>query len=319
MKIAIMGAGGLGALYGGLLARAGERVHFIARRAHLAALRERGLSVQSAPLGDFHLPQVMATEDPAEIGPVDVVLMGVKAYDLPAASAAIRPLLGPQTYVVPLLNGVDIAERIEAALNAGADPPAEARSGGGRVLGGVCFASSNIIAPGQLRHVFDGPLLFGALDGRPDARAEALETALRKAGANARQSPDIRVDLWRKFVMVAALAGASSATRLATRALVADPDTRSVFVEAMGEVAALAQARGVTLDADVVARHLAFADGVNPQHTASMLLDLRDGRRLELDIFQRTILRLAAEAGVSTPVNRLLYAVLKPHEHGAPA
>lgn len=307
MKFAIMGAGGLGALYGGLLARAGETVHFIARRAHLEALRNDGLHVESPHVGDFHLPAVDATDDPGTLGPVDVVLMGVKAYDLDSASEAIRPLLGPETYVVPLLNGADIAERIGAVI------------GPERVLGGTVFASSNVMAPGRVRHVLNAPFLFGELAGGRSARGDALESVLRAAGANARQSEDIRADVWRKFVFVAALAGASSVTRLATKDLVTDPDTRRLFVDTMTEVAALARALDMALEPDLVDRHLALADEMNPLHTVSMLLDLRAGRRLELDIFQRTVVRLGEELGVPTPVNRVLYAALKPSEHGAPA
>jgi len=307
MRIAIMGAGGLGGYYGAMLAHGGESVAFIARGEHLRALQRDGLHMESAHVGDFHLPQVDATDDPAAIGSVDVVLMGVKAYDLEAASEAIRPLLGPDTFVVPLLNGVDMEERIGAVL------------GPERVLGGTVFLSCNVIAPGRLRHVFNGPFVFGELAGGLSDRAGALEATLRAAGVNAEQSPDIRRDLWRKFIMVAALAGVSGATRIPTRAVMADPDTRALFEGALREGEALARASGVSLEDDVVARHLAFADGVSPQHTVSMLLDLRAGRRLELDVFQGTIVRLGERLGVPTPIHRVLYAALKPHVNGPPA
>jgi 2-dehydropantoate 2-reductase len=306
MKVAIMGAGGLGAYYGGMLARAGEPVHFIARGPHLRALQSGGLRVESAHVGDFHLPKVSATDDPAAIGPVDAVLMGVKAYDLEAASRAMRPLLGADTFVVPLLNGVDIAERIGAVI------------GAERVLGGTVFISCNVIAPGTLRHVFNGPFIFGELAGGASARGDALAAALKGAGAIAEHSPQIRRELWRKYVLVCALAGVSTASRLSTRPMMADAGLRALFEAAMGEVTALAAASGVALDADVVQQHLAFAGQVSPQHTVSTLIDLRAGRRLELDLFQGTMVRLGEKLGVPTPIHRVLYALLKPHADGAP-
>jgi 2-dehydropantoate 2-reductase len=306
MKFAIMGAGGLGAYYGGMLARAGQPVHFIARGAHLQALQRDGLHVESAHVGDFHLPHVEATDDPARIGPVDAVLMGVKAYDLEAASRSIAPLLGAQTFVVPLLNGVDMAERIGAVV------------GAERVLGATVFLSCNVIAPGRLRHVFNGPLVFGEPGGGRSPRAEALEAALRAAGVAAQLSENVQRDVWTKYVMVAALAGTSGTTRLATRNMMADPDARAVFESALREIVALGRASGVALAPDVEAQQIAFADNVSPQHTVSLLLDLRAGRRLELDIFQGTVVRLGRRLGVPTPINAVLYAALKPHADGAP-
>ncbi len=305
MRIAIMGAGGLGAYYGAMLQRGGESVAFVARGAHLRALLSDGLRVDSPHIGDFHLPHVTATDDPATLGTMDAVLMGVKSYDLPAACEAIRPLIGAGTFVVPLLNGVDMAERIGAVI------------GPGRALGGTVFLSCNVIAPGHLRHVFNGPFVFGELAGGRSARADALEAALLHAGVAARQSEAIRTELWRKYIMVAALAGTSGTTRLATRQLMADADTRALFVAAMREGEALARASGVLLEPDIVAQHIAFADGVSPQHTVSLLLDLRAGRRLELDTFQGTIVRLGEKLRVATPVNRMLYAALKLHADGA--
>ena len=307
MRIAIMGAGGLGGYYGAMLQRGGERVAFIARGAHLRALQHDGLRVDSAHVGDFHLPRVTATDDPATLGEMDVVLMGVKSYDLAAACNAIRPLLGAETFVVPLLNGVDMAERIGAAI------------GPGRALGATVFLSCNVIAPGHLRHVFNGPIVFGEPAGGRSPRADALEAALLHAGVAARQSEAVRAELWRKYIMVAALAGASGTTRLATRQLMADADARALFVAAMREGEALARASGVTLEPDIVEQHIAFAEAVSPQHTVSLLLDLRAGRRLELDTFQGTIVRLGENLRVATPVNRMFYAALKLHADGARA
>jgi 2-dehydropantoate 2-reductase len=306
MRIAIMGAGGLGAYYGAMLARGGHDVGFIARGEHLRALQQQGLHVESAHVGDFHLPRVNASDDPAAIGPVDAVLMGVKAYDLESASKAIAPLLGAQTFVVPLLNGVDMAERIGAVV------------GAERVLGGTVFLSCNVIAPGRLRHVFNGPLVFGELGGGRSARADALESALREAGAAVQQSQAIRRDLWRKYVMVAALAGVSCVVRAPTQVVRSHPDIRALFADAMREVEALARASGVELEPDLVQQHLAFADSVSPQHTVSTLIDLRARRRLELDAFQGTIVRLGQRLGVPTPINRVLFVALERFENGPP-
>lgn len=306
MKIGIMGAGGLGAFYGALLARAGHDVAFIARGAHLQAIQRNGLDVRSPHLGDFHLAQVAATDDPATVGPADAVLMGVKAYDLEAASQAIKPMLGPETFVVPLLNGVDMAERIGAVI------------GEERVLGGTVFLSCNVIAPGCLRHVFNGPLVFGELAGGHSPRGDALETALREAGGAVEQSADVRRAVWRKYIMVSALAGVSCAVRAPTRVVAGDPDIRALFADTMHEVNALARASGVSLAPEVVEQHLAFAESVSPQHTVSTLIDLRAGRRLELDAFQGTIVRLGERLGVPTPVNRVLWTALKRFEAGTP-
>jgi 2-dehydropantoate 2-reductase len=306
MKIAIMGAGGLGSYYGAMLARAGHAVAFIARGAHLRAMQQGGLHVESASVGSFDLPQVSATDDPGSVGPVDAVLMGVKAYDLEAACRAIAPLLGPATFVVPLLNGVDMAERIGALI------------GAQRVLGGTVFGSSNVIAPGQVRHVLNGPLVFGELAGGRSPRADALEAALKEAGVNAQQSADVRRELWRKYVLVAPLAGVSCLVRAPTRVVRSEPDIRALFADAMREVHALARASGVDVEADLVEKHLALVDSMSPQHTVSTLLDLRAGRRLELDAFQGTVVRLGRELAVPTPLNRVMYVAMKRFENGNP-
>jgi 2-dehydropantoate 2-reductase len=306
MKVAIMGAGGLGAYYGGMLARAGQPVHFIARGAHLQALQRDGLHVESAHVGDFHLPSVNATVDPATIGRVDAVLMGVKAYDLEAASHAIRPLLGADTFVLPLLNGMDMADRIGAVV------------GMERVLGGTVILSCNVIAPGRIRHVFNGPLKFGELAGGRSARAGALEAAFHAAGVLAEQSENILREIWHKYIVVSPLAAVSSVVRLPTHQIAAHPDTRALYEGVAREVEALARASGVAVDADCVAQAMAFIDGVSSQHTVSTLLDLRAGRRLELDAMLGAAVRLGQRLGVPTPIANVLHAALRPYENGPP-
>ncbi len=303
---AIMGAGGLGAFYGGLLARAGHTVHFIARGAHLEAMQRQGLRVESDTAGDFTLDVVQATDDPGTVGPVDVVLMGVKAYDLTAAGEAIRPMMQAQTMVVPLLNGVDMAERIGAVI------------GMEHLLGGVVYASSNIMAPGHVRHVLNAPLVFGELDGGLSDRVTALEATLRDAGLVVQASAEIRAELWRKYLFVSALAAVCGVVRLPTRAVLSYPATRELMAACMAEVAALAAASGVPLEPDIVAQTLAKADRFDPRHTVSLLLDLRRGRRLELDAMVGTVVRLGREHGVPTPVSAVLHAALVPYAQGPP-
>ena len=306
MNFAIMGAGGLGCFYGGMLARAGEQVHFIARGANLQALQSEGLHVESEHVGDFHLPQVAATDDPTGIGPVDVVLMSVKTYDLEAACTAIQPLMGPETFVVPLLNGADIAERIGGVI------------GLERVLGGTTFASSNLVAPGRARHVANAPLRFGELGGGLSARGDALKATLENAGLIVEHSNDIRREVWEKYILVSPMAGVSSVARLSTRFIASTPELRALYEDAAQEVTAVARAAGVAVAGDIVARVLSFIDSLPPQHTVSTLLDLRAGRRLELDAMVGTVVRMGAELGVPTPVNQVLYNALKPYENGPP-
>ncbi len=306
MKVAVMGAGGLGGFYGGMLARAGEEVHFIARGAHLQAMRSDGLGVESRHVGDFHLESVSATDDPGSIGPVNLVLMGVKSYDLEDASGAILPLLEGDGFVVPMLNGVDNAERIGAV------------TGMEKVVGGVVFASSNITAPGRVRHELDAPFLFGELLGGRSPRCDALEAVFHNAGVNAAQSERIRTELWHKYTLVSPLATVCAVVRLPTRAMAAQPEARSLYERLTREVEAVGRASGVEMDEGIVERVLGMIDSMGTQHTVSMLLDLRAGKRLELEAMVGTLVRLGEQLGVPTPVAGVLYLALKPHEHGPP-
>jgi 2-dehydropantoate 2-reductase len=304
MRIAIMGSGGIGGYYGGRLALAGNDVTFIARGAHLEAMRTRGLRVESTK-GDFALPAVQVTEDPAPIGAVDLLLMATKTYDLDTAVETARSLIGPQTTVLPLLNGVDIAERISAVV------------GPEHVLGGLCVLSSAVAEPGVIRHVtpFES-VVFGELSGETTPRCQALLETLKAAGINATLSGQIRTELWKKFVMLATIAGVCCAVRHPAE-IVADPDVRALFSGSLEEIAAVARAQGVLLPDTVVQDTLRFFDGVPPGTKPSMLVDLEAGRRLEVEAINGAVVRLGAELGVPTPVNRFLYAALKPHAAGA--
>ncbi len=305
MKIAVMGSGGIGGYYGGRLANAGEDVTFIARGAHLAAMRAGGLRVFSH-FGDFELPRVAATDDPAEIGEAELVLVTTKAYDLEAAARALVPVVGAETVVLPLLNGVDIAQRLAAVV------------GRGRVLGGLSKISSAISEPGVIRQVTPyESLVFGPLSGEPQPRDRALEATFRDAGIHAELSADIERDIWEKFIFLAPFAGIAALTRKLCGEIRADPDTRALLRECIEEIEAVARKQGVALAPGVVDDTLAVIDGIPPETKPSMLLDLERGRRLELDALNGTVVRLGTELGVPTPVNRFIHAALKLHAGGA--
>ena len=301
-----MGAGALGGFYGGMLARAGEDVTFLARGEHLAQLREKGLRVESPHLDDFHLPRVKASDDPAAAGRVELVLVGVKAYDLENASHAIRSLIGPDTSVLPLLNGVDIAERIGAVV------------GAEHLLGGVVYLSAMIARPGVIRVVRLDRLLFGEMGGGASARCEAILAVMERAGIPAEVSRDIRAEVWRKFVLVNAVAGLASLARSGMVPIMADRDTRALLEGAMREVEALAQAQAIHLDANLCEQHMALADTLPAEYKPSMLLDLERGRKLELDALQGTAVRLGRQLGVATPINAVIYGALKLYAGGRP-
>ncbi|MCH8885986.1 MAG: 2-dehydropantoate 2-reductase [SAR324 cluster bacterium] len=220
---------------------------------------------------------------------MDVVLMAVKTLDLEAACTAIQPLMGPETFVVPLLNGADIAERIGDVI------------GLERVLGGTTFASSNLIAPGRARHVANAILHFGELGGDLSARGDALRAIFENAGLITEHSDDIRREVWEKFILVSPMAGVSSVIRLPTRFIASIPEIRTLYEEAAQEVTAVARAAGIVVAEDIVARVLSFIDKLPPRHTVSTLLDLRARRRLEPDAMVGTVVRMGAELGVQTP------------------
>ncbi len=300
MKIAVMGAGGVGGFYGGLLAKGGQDVTFIARGAHLEALRKTGLKVESQSAGDFALPKVAATDSPAGIGPVDLVLMTTKAYDLEGAARTLLPILRQDSLVLPLLNGVDIADRLAAVL------------GAERVLGGMCQVSSSIKAPGHIRQV--GPLnkiVFGELAGGITPRAQAVLDAFKAAGINAELSASIQVDLWKKYLFIGAAGGLCALTRCTLGPVLKDPDTRAMFVGCAQEIEALARRKGVPLPATVVQDTVAFCDKLPFETRPSLLLSLEQGKPLELDALSGTAARMGRELGVPTPINQFITAALK--------
>ena len=305
MKIAVMGAGGVGGFYGGLLAKAGQEVTFIARGEHLAALRAHGLRVESQSVGDFSLPKVAAAERLADIGTVDLVLVTTKAYDLEGAARSILPALRKDSLVLPLLNGVDIADRLAAVL------------GPERVLGGMCQVSSAIKAPGVIRQV--GPLnkiVFGELAGGITPRGQAVLDMFKGAGVTAELSPSILVDVWRKYLFIDAAGGVCALTRSTLGPVLKDPDTREMYVGCMQEIEALARRKGIPLPATVVQDTLAMCDKLPHETRPSLLLSLEQGNPLELDALNGTAVRLGKELGVPTPINRFITAALKLHAAG---
>ncbi len=304
MKIAVMGSGGIGGYFGGLLARAGEDVTFIARGAHLEAIRRHGLRVNSVA-GDFHV-QARATDDPRSVGRADLVLFCVKGYDTEAAGVQIRPLVGHASVVLCLLNGVDNVQKLAAIL------------GEGPVMAGVVHILSTISAPGVISQT-GGPrsLRFGELDGRVTARAERILAVLKGAGINAEVSSQIQVDLWEKFLFICAQGGVTALTGLGIGEILACPETAALYRGVMEEVAAVARARGVPLPADAVDRAIAFARGLQPGMRSSLAHDLRQGNRLELETLSGCVVRYGRGAGVPTPLNFAIYASLKPHHDKA--
>ncbi len=301
-----MGSGGIGGYFGGLLARAGEEVACIARGAHLEAIQRNGLQVKSVA-GDFHV-HPKATHDPAVVGPVELVLFCVKAYDTEAAGDQIRTMVGPETAVLCLLNGVDNAERLEGIL------------GKGHVLGGVVHILSTISAPGVI-HQTAGPrtLRFGEMDGRITRRAERILRVLRNAGILADLSTQIQVDLWEKFLFICAQGGVTALGRLTIGEILACPETAEFYRGVMEEVAAVGRAKGLPLPADAVDRALVFARGLQPHMRSSLAHDLAQGNRLEVETLAGCVVRYGREAGVATPLNFAIHACLKPHHEKAVA
>jgi 2-dehydropantoate 2-reductase len=307
MRIAVVGAGGVGGGFGAALAKAGADVTFIARGAHLVAMKRDGLKVLG-PRGDTHLVPTLATDNPAEIGVVDIVLFCVKLWDVESAGEAIRPLVGPATAVIPLQNGIDAAERLVPILGSSA------------VMGGVAQISASITAPGVIQQVGTFMrMVFGELDGSRSKRAEEFLALCQKAGFDATLSEQILTELWMKFILLATNAGITAATRQPIGRLREDSDIRPFMIAAFSEVYDVGKARGIALPADAVEKTLAFRDHAPPAMKASMALDLERGTRRELPWIKGKVVELGRQLGVPTPTHSMMYAVLKPYIMGTPA
>jgi len=303
MRIAIVGAGGVGGYFGGRLAEAGASVVFIARGAHLEALRRDGLRVESIA-GDFVVRPAEATDLVASIGTVDVVLVCVKAWQVPEVAVSLLPMLGPDTVVVPLQNGVEAAGQLASVV------------GTDRVLGGLCRIVSYVAGPGHIRHAGVSPRIeFGEMDGRSSERAATLRALFETArGLSVGTPDDIAAALWEKFLFIAPVSGVGAVTRLPVAVFRGIPETRAMLEAAMREVSDLARARGVALAEDAIARTLAYVDGLPADATASMQRDIMEGRPSELEYQTGAIVRLGREARVPVPVNECLYRSLLPAE-----
>jgi 2-dehydropantoate 2-reductase len=307
MRIAVVGAGGVGGGFGAALARAGADVTFIARGAHLTAMKSKGLRVEGGR-GETHLVPTQATDDPRTVGPVDYVLFCVKLWDVESAGEHIRPLVGPDTAVIPLQNGIDAPERLLPILGKGA------------VMGGVAQISASIVEPGVVRQVGTFMrMLFGELDGSTSKRGEALLAMCRKAGFDATLSDQIVSELWMKFILLATNASLIALVRQPMGKVRDDPDMKPHFVAAYNEVIAVGKARGVKLPADALDRMLAFNAGAPPSMKPSMALDLERGNRIELPWLGGKVVELGRQLGVPTPTHSFMYAALKPYVMGTPA
>ncbi len=305
MRIAVMGSGGVGGYFGARLALAGHDVAFVARGAHLAAMRARGLTVKSA-LGDVHLASPVVTDDPATLAPADVVLFAVKLWDTESAAVAVRPLLAGGGAIVPFQNGVESIERIAAVV------------GAERVLGGVAQIAATIAEPGVIEHTGTmARLRFGpALPAQQEA-AERLLAACSAAGFEADLVADVRLALWMKFVFLAALSGCTTLARQPLGAVRADPDLRAMLEALMHETWRVGRARGIALADGLVAAQMRFADTLPAEMRSSMQNDLAAGNRLEAPWLCGAVARLAGECGVAAPVSATVYAALKPYCAGA--
>jgi len=306
MRIAVVGAGGIGGIYGASLAAAGADVTFIARGAHLAAMQANGLRIEG-DRGALHVQRVEATDDPAGVGAVDIVLFCVKLWDVETAGAAIRPMVGPGTGVIALQNGVDSVDRLIPILGQEA------------VMGGTAFVTGSIIAPGVIRQTGTHQVItFGELYGRMSGRGQALAELCAVAGFEAVFSPDIRMPVWSKFLMLVPLANVNALTRQPLGRYLDDPDLFELVDASLLETMAVCRAEGILLPPDIYEQALAQFRVMPPHHMTSMGNDLVRGNRLELPWFAGKVVELGRKHGIATPVNRFVCAALKPYVNGPP-
>jgi 2-dehydropantoate 2-reductase len=302
MRIAIFGTGSIGGYFGGRLARAGEDVVFIARGEHLNAMLKSGLRVDSIN-GNFVVESVQATDDPATIGKVDLVLVGVKAWQVSAAAEAIRPMIGPETVVLPLQNGLEAPALLSEVI------------GDQHVLGGLCGLFCYVAGPGHIVHAgTDLFVKFGELDNRRSQRVDLLLDTFKRAGVTAVIPPDIQVAMWMKFMLITVWSGMGAMTRAPAGIWRSLPETRQMAERSLGEIIAVAAACDVALPENALEMTMAIYDGLVPQSTASLQRDVMQGRPSELDAQIGAVVRFGQEAGVATPWNSFIYNSLLPME-----
>ena len=305
LRIAVFGVGAVGGYFGGALARAGEDVTFIARGDTAAALRQRGLRVDSVA-GDFRVRPAQVVEDSAGVGPVDLVILGVKAWQVPDAAPLLGPLLGAETAILPLQNGVEAANQLAETV------------GRHHVLGGLCRIFCLNAGPGHVRHVGAEPRVgLGELDNSPSDRVASVRHAFEAAGVTAEVPENIHAAIWSKFLFVSPVGSVGAAARVPIGELRADTHTRQQLVGSMREIETLARHLGIPLPDDVVSSTLEFVDSLPADNIASMARDLMEGRPSELEAQLGAVVRLADEANLDLPVNRALYELLLPLEQSA--
>jgi len=305
MNIACMAAGGVGGYFGARLQQAGHEVAFFARGRHLEAIRANGLTVES-PAGNATL-KVRVFEQPQDAGVADVVLFAVKLWDTEGAAEQIRPIVGPNTVVIPFQNGVESIDRLRKIL------PEKS------VMGGSAYIATHIKSPGVIEHTGTmARLRFGPLQASQRAAAQAFLQACQSASINAELNDDIVAVNWEKFVFLVAVSSTTALSRAPLGVVRADPDLRWMFEQAMRETWTLARQRGIRLADDFIAKQMAFLDTLPAEMRASMLHDLERGNRLEAPWLCGAVARMSAESGLDAPVNRAVFAALKPFVNGAP-
>jgi len=298
MKIGVMGTGGVGGYFGGLLARSGSDIHFIARGKHLRALQDEGLELVTNH-GNFRV-RIHATAEADEIGPVDLLLFCVKSHDTDQAAQLAEPMVVEETVVLSLQNGIDNVDKLSAHF------------GRERVMGGTAYIESTIASPGVIAHTGKpGRLVFGELNGERTARAEAVLDVFLKAGIDAELTTRIHEVLWSKFLFICGVHGVSTLSRSTLGLVLASPETRDLLENVMREVETLARKRGIALADDVVRQSMELAQSYNKRFKCSMLRDLEWHRPMEIEALNGMVVRLGKEAGIQTPLNQVIYACLK--------
>ncbi len=303
MRIAIMGSGGMGGYFGGMLARAGEDVHFIARGAHLEAMKASGLTVKTSKAEEFKIP-ARATDDPTDIGAVDLVLFCVKTFDTEETAKVIHPLIGPDTVVMSLQNGVDNEEIVENII------------GPGHVIGAVAYVSAKIDSPGVIRESFNRKIILGERTGEHTPRVKQITKAFEAAGQTVEVPNDIQVAIWSKLLGITTMAAITCVTRLPAAHIFACPETRALTHGILDEGISVAIANKIAIPGTLADEFKAQFDTFPPDYRASMYHDLEAGRPLELDDIIGVIVRLGEKLGVPTPLTFAAYASLKPYANG---
>ena len=305
MRIAVVGAGAVGGYFGGLLARAGNQVTLIARGAHLEAIRAKGLQVQNH-WGDFTVP-VDATDNPADVGPVDLAFLTVKTYQNATVVPTLTPLLGEKTCIMTLQNGVDAYKDVGQV------------HGMDHVLPGAAYIETHLASPGVIKQVGEVVrIVFGEVDSGTTERAKNILETLQAANINAELATDVVKTLWTKFIFITTLAGITSSSRASMASLLADPTSKKMVVACLREIEAVGRASKVALDQDVVEKTMAYMESTAKDLHASMHTDLEMGRPLELEALNGAVVRIGREVGVQTPVNDVLYSLLVVHREGSP-